>query len=130
MHLSRHAAEAALWLRPLLCCPLQVAELPSLLEQLQHCNAQLEVVERGLNDLLDMKKMAFPRFFFLSNDELLEILSEAKDPLNIQPFVKKCFEAVKEFIFAPNGDITGMISVEGGWSMHARGEATVSRWQP
>ena len=96
-----------------------MAELPSLLEQLQHCNAQLEVVERGLNDLLDMKKMAFPRFFFLSNDELLEILSEAKDPINIQPFVKKCFEAVKEFIFAPNGDITGMISVEGGWSQHS-----------
>ena len=118
--MSPHATHAAGWLSPLLCCSLQVAELPTLLEQLQHCNAQLEVVERGLNDLLDMKKMAFPRFFFLSNDELLEILSEAKDPLNIQPFVKKCFEAVKEFIFAPNGDITGMISVEGGWSRRAR----------
>lgn len=72
-----------------------------------------QVVEKGLNDFLDTKKMAFPRFFFLSNDELLEILSEAKDPRNVQPFVKKCFEAVRELNFQENGDITGMVSVEG-----------------
>jgi dynein heavy chain len=49
----------------------------------------------------------------LSNDELLEILSEAKDPLAVQPFVKKCFEAVKELVFEPNGEISGMVSQEG-----------------
>ena len=27
----------------------------------QDCNAQLEVVEKGLNQFLDTKKMAFPR---------------------------------------------------------------------
>ncbi|DBB17907.1 TPA: hypothetical protein ACH3X3_002922 [Trebouxia sp. C0006] len=92
---------------------IEASEVPNLLEQLQECNVQLDVVEKGLNDLLDTKKMAFPRFFFLSNDELLEILAEAKEPRNVQPFVKKCFEAVKEFVFAEDGKITGMISVEG-----------------
>ncbi|MEW5299252.1 MAG: hypothetical protein WDW36_002285 [Sanguina aurantia] len=91
----------------------EVAELPGLLEDLQHCNKQLDVVEKGLNDFLDTKKLAFPRFFFLSNDELLEILSEARDPVNIQPFVKKCFEAVRELVFEADGEISGLVSVEG-----------------
>lgn len=40
---------------------LAVAELPGLLERLRGCNAQLDVVECGLNDFLETKKMAFPR---------------------------------------------------------------------
>ena len=50
----------------------------NLLEDLDESNRQLDIVEKGLNDFLDTKKMAFPRFFFLSNDELLEILSEGR----------------------------------------------------
>nr|8GLV_Kg Chain Kg, DHC_N2 domain-containing protein [Chlamydomonas reinhardtii] len=92
---------------------MEVADVPGLLEDLVACNQSLDVVEKGLNDFLDTKKMAFPRFFFLSNDEVLEILSEAKDPLKVQPFVKKCFEAVKEFTFEKSGEISGMLSVEG-----------------
>eukprot|EP00878_Enallax_costatus_P013463 GHUV01014078.1.p1 GENE.GHUV01014078.1~~GHUV01014078.1.p1 ORF type:complete len:1340 (+),score=424.03 GHUV01014078.1:252-4271(+) len=92
---------------------MAVADIPELLDQLKECNRQLDVVEKGLNDFLETKKMAFPRFYFLSNDELLEILSEAKDPLAVQPFVKKCFEAVKELVFEQNGEISGMVSLEG-----------------
>ena len=39
-----------------------VADAPGLLEELQHCNASLDIVEKGLNDFLDTKKMAFPRW--------------------------------------------------------------------
>jgi dynein heavy chain, axonemal len=39
----------------------------------------------SLSDYLDTKRNAFPRFFFISDDELLSVLGSA-DPMSIQVY--------------------------------------------
>ncbi|XP_076240945.1 dynein heavy chain 2, axonemal kl-2 [Calliopsis andreniformis] len=90
---------------------------PKLLEILNKINDELEVMQRALEQYLETKRYVFPRFYFISNDDLLEILANSKKPEMIQPHIKKLFENIKTLTLtkslAGKNIATGMSSSEG-----------------
>ena len=117
---------------------LRAACTPGFLELFQKNNKLLEQIQKCLEEYLESKRMVFSRFYFLSNDELLEILSQTRNPQAVQPHMRKCFDAIQKLEFGTEKgdptkfttDILAMLSPEGesvslGKGLKARGNVEV-----
>ncbi|XP_058887125.1 cytoplasmic dynein 2 heavy chain 1-like [Acipenser ruthenus] len=81
--------------------------LITILDQLQRC-------QKSLNEFLEEKRSAFPRFYFIGDDDLLEILGQATNPTVIQSHLKKLFAGINTVDFDEEFQhITAMKSLEG-----------------
>jgi dynein heavy chain, axonemal len=67
-----------------------------LLEKLSEISDNLDFIERQLEDFLEVKRSSFPRFYFLSNDELLEILAKASK-LEVTPNLNNKKSRIPDF---------------------------------
>ncbi|XP_056232067.1 dynein axonemal heavy chain 10 [Seriola aureovittata] len=90
--------------------------IPNRLTDLQALSDGLERCQKSLNDYLDSKRNAFPRFFFISDDELLSILG-SNDPACVQEHMIKMYDNIASLRFdvESNGDTVAgaMVSAEG-----------------
>jgi len=88
-------------------------------EDLGDLNKALDQIQKSLNQYLENKRQRFPRFYFISNDDLLAIIGQSKNPNEVKSHIKKLFEGIKQIDITDkpgegrgkrNLEITAMIS--------------------
>ena len=88
---------------------------PQLSDKLRTMLDQLERCQKALADFLEQKRSSMPRFYFIGDDDLLEILGQAKNPNVIQSHLKKLFQGIHKVSFNDDSctQITAMVSIAG-----------------
>ena len=93
---------------------IALCDIGGLKETLDTILSQLDVCQKALNDFLEEKRSKFPRFYFIGDDDLLEILGQATNPVVIQTHLKKLFAGIFKVDFnQDNSAIVTMLSSAG-----------------
>ena len=92
---------------------LDICKSEGRVDKLESLRRDLEICQKSLSQYLDTKRDAFPRFFFISDEELLSILG-ASDPTLIQEHMLKLFDNCAKLLFSTDQkSVMGVSSAEG-----------------
>lgn len=73
---------------------LEVMNIPGLLKILERLSDLLAKIQKALGDYLEKQRQSFARFYFVGDEDLLEIIGNSKDVGNIQRHLSKMYAGI------------------------------------
>ncbi|EAN79214.1 dynein heavy chain, putative [Trypanosoma brucei brucei TREU927] len=90
---------------------MTIASQADIVDRLKTILDQIERCQKSLMEFLESKRESFSRFYFISDEDMLEILGHSKSPSVIQAHLKKLFMGINSVIFSEDHKfITHMVS--------------------
>ena len=111
-----------------------VREERALLQELTTYADTLDNIQKALGDYLEKQRVAFPRFYFIGDDALLEIIGNARTPVKVSTHLPKLFAGIASLAIADDQrTVTAMVSSEGEvvpfqQSVVVTDESSVHQW--
>ncbi|KAF7729943.1 hypothetical protein EC973_003356 [Apophysomyces ossiformis] len=93
---------------------VDVLNIPNIQKSLERLADLLSKIQKALGEYLERERASFPRFYFVGDEDLLEIIGNSKDILRIQKHFKKMFAGIATIMLNEDHTcILGMASKEG-----------------
>ncbi|KAJ8290699.1 hypothetical protein GJAV_G00016460 [Gymnothorax javanicus] len=90
---------------------IRATNKPKLFERLEDLQNRLARCEKALAEYLETKRLAFPRFYFVSSADLLDILSKGSQPREVTRHLAKLFDNIAELEFVPVEGMESKVAV-------------------
>ena len=93
---------------------MDVINIQGLLKSLERLADLLAKIQKALGEYLERERSSFPRFYFVGDEDLLEIIGNSKNIGKLQKHFKKMFAGVATLILSEDSNIVlGICSREG-----------------
>ncbi|KAF8634008.1 hypothetical protein AX15_001182 [Amanita polypyramis BW_CC] len=93
---------------------VDVMNIPGIQKSLERLADLLNKIQKALGEYLERERSSFPRFYFVGDEDLLEIIGNSKDILRIMKHLKKMFAGISTILLDEDlTQIQGMASKEG-----------------
>ncbi len=83
---------------------VQACMIASREENLQQMFKEMEDCNKSLKDYIESKRRIFTRFYFLSPEQITDILAHATDPTSVTTHISSCFEGIKTLLFVKQAE--------------------------
>ena len=98
---------------------MDTINIPGILKSLERLADLLAKIQKALGEYLERERSAFPRFYFVGDEDLLEIIGNSKNVEKLQKHFKKMFAGIAALILSEDGStIYGISSKEGEQVSH------------
>ncbi|GAA5979126.1 hypothetical protein JCM10908_002813 [Rhodotorula pacifica] len=93
---------------------LDVLNIPGVQKSLERLADLLAKIQKALGEYLERERQSFPRFYFVGDEDLLEIIGNSKDIARVGKFLKKMFAGLSSLrLDDDHTKIEGIASREG-----------------
>ncbi|KAF2182427.1 dynein heavy chain [Zopfia rhizophila CBS 207.26] len=92
---------------------LDVLAISGVQKSLERLAELLNKIQKALGEYLERERVSFPRFYFVGDEDLLEIIGNSNDTLRIAKHLRKMFAGISGLITDENSTILGFTSKEG-----------------
>ncbi|PWW79978.1 hypothetical protein C7212DRAFT_355935 [Tuber magnatum] len=92
---------------------LDVLNISGAQKSLERLAELLNKIQKALGEYLERERVSFPRFYFVGDEDLLEIIGNSNDTYRIQKHFKKMFAGLSGLVLDDDYTILGFTSKEG-----------------